>query len=218
MKGYIPGVPSTIDPCIFIDDDGKAYVYAGGGGKGCWGGKLKDDNWLQLETKLASFPEIKGNFHEAPFVFKKDGLYYLTYSDGHKTELGGNQLLYATSKSPLGPWEAKGVYMYPHGEETAHGSIVQFKGKWYQFYHTANYSGAGALRSVCFDEVTFTDDGKINPVHTWDSLRAERCRSLRPTASLSCRLKTIMTAVRTLLGTNVRTTSSLYMATARSAT
>lgn len=184
VQDSIPGMANGIDPSIFVDDDGSAYIYMSGDGQGGWGAKLKDDNWLQLETKLASFPEIKGNFHEAPFVFKKDGLYYLTYSDGHKTELGGNQLLYATSKSPLGPWEAKGVYMYPHGEETAHGSIVQFKGKWYQFYHTANYSGAGALRSVCFDEVTFTDDGKINPVHTWGQPKGGKMPQLKADGKL----------------------------------
>ena len=167
VQDSIPGMPNSIDPCIFIDDDGSAYVYVSGGGKPCWGGKLKDDNWLELEIPMHLMEGVASNFHEAPFVFKKDGRYYLTHSDGHNTELGGNQLLYAVSDSPLGPWTDKGVYMYPHGEETAHGSVVKFKGKWYQFYHTANYSGEGALRSVCFDELTFADNGDINIVHNW---------------------------------------------------
>jgi hypothetical protein len=44
---------------------------------------------------------------------------------------------YSMSNNPLGPFTPCGAYMYPHGEETAHGSIVEYKGRWYSFYHTA---------------------------------------------------------------------------------
>lgn len=180
VQGYIPGVPSTIDPCIFVDDDGTAYVYAGGGGKGCWGGRLKDDNWLELAAPMVPMEGVSRDFHEAPFVFKKDGRYYLTHSDNNPNDLGGNHLVYAVSDSPLGPWKDMGFYMNPHGHETAHGSVVQFKGKWYQFYHTADYSGQGNLRSVCFDELTFTPDGRINTVRTWGTPKGGRLPMLMP--------------------------------------
>ena len=166
ILGYVHGIPSTIDPCLFVDDDGQAYVYTSGAGKGIWGGRLQADDWTRLDGDYTPQAGLQ-NVHEAPFCFKRNGVYYLTYSDGHSTDLGGNQLLYATADNPLGPWTFRGVYMQPHGEDTAHGSIVQFKGQWYQFYHTGNYSGQGALRSVCFDKVEFAPDGSIMPVHTW---------------------------------------------------
>jgi beta-xylosidase len=184
VKGYIDGVPSTIDPCVFVDDDGQPYIYTSGAGKGCWGGKLLKSDWTKLDGAMT--PQTGTvNFHEAPWVFKKDGKYYLTHSDNHSDDLGGNQLVYCISETPLGPWTYMGVYMHPHGEDTAHGSIVKFNNQWYQFYHTANYSGTGALRSVCVDKVSFTDEGKIKMVHNWGTAKD----GVIPEASLSRELK-----------------------------
>lgn len=163
--GKIPNY--CIDPCIFTDDDGKAYIYVSGQNQ-CYAGKLMDDDWTKMDGEVKvqeGLPADKYTFHEAPYVFKKDGLYYLLHSD-HFT-LGGNRMLYATSNSPLGPWEEKGVYFYSHGGDTTHGSVVKYKDKWYQFYHTAYLSGNSALRSAAVDEVTFNADGTINPVHNW---------------------------------------------------
>lgn len=164
-------LPKTIDPCIFVDDDGEAYLYISGDRKGCWAGRLNPDDWTKLVDENA-VPQVDPEgtllptFHEAPFVFKRDGVYFLTYSDGNPMHLGGNKLLYATSDSPLGPWTPQGPYMNPHGEDTTHGSIVWFKGKPYQFYHTGNYSGHGALRSVCFTDVN-VHDGKIDMIKNY---------------------------------------------------
>ena len=172
-KGFVTGkdgqlLPKTIDPCLFVDDDGEAYIYISGDRKGCWAGRLDPDDWTKLvDENVVPQVDPEGTllptFHEAPFVIKKDGVYFLTYSDGNPMNLGGNKLLYATSDSPLGPWTPQGPYMNPHGEDTTHGSIVWFKGKPYQFYHTANYSGNGAVRSVCFTDVN-VHDGKIDMI------------------------------------------------------
>lgn len=166
VRGYIHNIDSVamIDPAVFVDDDGTAYFYYGGGGH-CLGARLKDD-MLDIAEPLRPMEGLH-DFHEAAWVFKRNGTYYLTYSDNHPTNLGGNNLCYATSKSPLGPWKYQGVYMHPHGFDTAHGSVVKYKSKWYQFYHTGNFGNRGNLRSVCFDELTFAPDGKINVVNTW---------------------------------------------------
>lgn len=155
--GYIEGVGgfAMIDPCVFVDDDGQAYFYYGGGGK-CEGGKLKD-NMTELDGPTQKMAGLE-DFHEAAWVFKRNGIYYLTYADGSKPD---NCMRYATSPTPLGPWTHRGIYMDSTGSGTTHGSVVEYKGQWYQFYHNQALSGKGNLRSVCVDKLFFNPDGTI---------------------------------------------------------
>ena len=162
VQGYIEGAPTHIDPCVFVDDDGQAYIYNGGGNH-CFGGKLKA-NMTELDGDMKPMEGLE-DFHEGTWIHKYNGRYYLSYADNNGTD--GNQLRYAVSDSPLGPWTSKGVYLYPTGCDTSHGSIVEYKGKWYAFYHASNYSGVGQLRSVCFDELTYDSNGNILPVRNW---------------------------------------------------
>lgn len=157
---------AMIDPCLFLDDDGQAYIYVGGGAH-CTGGKLKE-NMTELDGAMQPMAGLD-DFHEGTWVFKRKGTYYLTYPDNHvegegKQRRGANRLHYATSNSPLGPWTHKGIYLQPTGCDTSHGSVVEFKGKWYAFYHNQSLSGRGNLRSVCVDELLFNDDGTIKEV------------------------------------------------------
>jgi Beta-xylosidase len=158
IQGYIKGLESLIDPCVFVDDDGKAYIYHGGGGR-CMAGELNDD----MMSIKGSMKQMEGlsDFHEAPWVHKYNGKYYLSHSDNNSN--GGNNMKYAMSDSPLGPWRDMGVYIYPVGSETSHGSIVEFKGQWYAFYH-ASYSGDPWLRSPCVDSLFYNADGTIRIV------------------------------------------------------
>jgi len=158
--GYIKGVGgfAMIDPAVFMDTDGHAYLYYGGGGH-CAGVKLKPDM-----TEIDGQPQpMTGliDFHEATWVFKRNGVYYLTYADNHP---GNNQMQYATSPGPLGPWTARGVYLLSTGCDTTHGSVVEYKGQWYQFYHNKSISGQGNLRSMCVDKLEFNNDGSIRTV------------------------------------------------------
>ncbi|MDR2806119.1 MAG: family 43 glycosylhydrolase [Dysgonamonadaceae bacterium] len=156
----LKGLPESgeIDPCIFVDDDGQAYFYYGGGNR-CFGAKLKD-NGIELDGALQSMTGLY-DFHEATWVFKRNGIYYLTYADNHS---GANQLRYATSAQPLGPWSHKGVYLRSTTSDTSHGSVVEYQGQWWAFYHTADLSGTGLLRSICVDPLDFNDDGTIRTV------------------------------------------------------
>ncbi len=149
---------AMIDPCVFVDDDGQAYMYYGGGAK-CQGGKLKD-NMVELDGPMQDMNGLQ-DFHEATWVFKRKGIYYLTYSDNNH---GANRLHYATSSNPLGPWTYRGIYLDPTGCDTSHGSVVEFKGQWYAFYHNQAISGQGNLRSVCVDKLYFNPDGTIQKV------------------------------------------------------
>lgn len=183
VKGVIDGIPSTIDPCVFVDDDGQPYIYTSGAGKGCWGAKLRKDDWTKLDgvmTPLTGFTD----FHEAPWVHKYKGKYYLSHSDNHAASQGGNRMQYSMSNNPLGPYTPCGAYMYPHGEETAHGSIVEYNGRWYSFYHTANHSGKGALRSVCVDPIEYDQNNKLKMVQNWGTPRSGRAVEVKMSPSV----------------------------------
>jgi arabinoxylan arabinofuranohydrolase len=165
VQGYIEGLgdaKAMIDPCVFVDDDGLAYFYYGGGGR-CVGTRLKS-NMTEIAEPLRTMEGLK-DFHEAAWVHKKDGVYYLSYADNHvENGKGANRLNYATSKSPLGPWTYRGIYLEPTGCDTSHGSIVEYKGKWYAFYHNCALSGRGNLRSICVDRLYYGKDGSIKMV------------------------------------------------------
>jgi hypothetical protein len=157
----LQGLPENgmIDPCVFIDDDGQAYFYYGGGGT-CRGGKLKD-NMTEIDGELQQMRGLL-NFHEGAWVHKKGDYYYLSYP-GNNVNLPGyvagqDQLLYAIATNPLGPWDYKGSYLGPTGCDTSHGSIVEYQGQWYAFYHNAALSGTGLLRSICVDSLFYEND------------------------------------------------------------
>ena len=130
-----------------------------GGGSRCEGGELNED----MVTIKHGMQEMIGleDFHEAAWVFKRAGLYYLTYSDNLD---GNNRMRYATSTKPLGPWTYRGIFIEPTGCSTTHGSVAEFKGQWYMFYHNQDISGEGNLRSVCIDYLNFNEDGTIQTV------------------------------------------------------
>ena len=71
---------------------------------------------------------------------------------------------YSTANSPYGPWKEGGIVLEGTGCDTTHGSITEYKGHWYLFYHNCEISGNGTLRSVCIDEVKFNSDGSIQTV------------------------------------------------------
>jgi hypothetical protein len=150
-----------IDPNVFIDKDGQAYLYWAGGK--IYGAKLKD-NMLQLASEpkvLEALPE-KG-LKEGPFLFERKGIYYLTYPHvADKTE----QLEYAISDNPLGPFKVTGVIMDESPAcWTNHQSLVQFKDQWYLFYHHNDLSpDFDKARSIRADSLFFEEDGRIRKV------------------------------------------------------
>lgn len=153
---------AMIDPCVYVDNDGQAYFYYGGGGR-CVGARLKD-NMTELAEPLRPMEGLK-DFHEATWVHKYNGKYYISYADNHaENGRGANRMHYAMSDSPLGPWEYKGILLEPTGCDTSHGSICEYKGNWYLFYHNQKLSGQGNLRSICVDRLYYNADGTIKLV------------------------------------------------------
>jgi len=170
VQGYIKNIDPMIDPCVFVDTDGQAYFYHGGGGT-CKGGKLKD-NMMDVDGEMKKMIGLQ-DFHEATWVHKYKGLYYLSYSDNYDQDGKHNRMCYATSTNPLGPWTYRGIYMDPTDSYTNHGSIVEFKGKWYSFYHTSELSHEDWLRSVCVDRLYYNADGTIKMVKQTSGIKPE---------------------------------------------
>ncbi|KAK6380842.1 hypothetical protein LTS17_005043 [Exophiala oligosperma] len=97
-------------------------------------------------------------FFEAPWMHKYNGKYYFSYSTGDT-----HFLAYAIGDSPYGPFTYSGRILEPVVGWTTHHSIVQYKGKWYLFYHDCELSeGVNHLRSVRMREIVYDDQGKIS--------------------------------------------------------
>lgn len=96
-------------------------------------------------------------FFEACWMHKYNGKYYLSYSTGD-THL----LVYATGDNPYGPFTYQGVILTPVVGWTTHHSILEYKGKWWLFYHDSTVSGGKThLRSPKIAELKYNPDGTI---------------------------------------------------------
>jgi hypothetical protein len=151
-----------IDPNVFIDKDGQAYLYWSAGN--IYGAKLKD-NMLELASEVKTLGELptKG-LKEGPFLFERNGFYYLTYPH---VENKIERLEYAMGDNPLGPFKVTGVIMdeSPTNCWTNHHSLIQFKDQWYLFYHDRDYSpNFDKARSIRADSLFFNADGTIKKV------------------------------------------------------
>ncbi|WHT16287.1 glycoside hydrolase family 43 protein [Crossiella sp. CA-258035] len=156
----------NIDPTVFTDDDGQAYLYWGS----YWApraAKLKP-NMVELDGPVVT-PQGLTNFWEAPFLFKRNGLYHMVYAandtNGCVSSTSYACQRYATATSPMGPWTHRGVVLGQVSSTTNHAGVVQFKGQWYMVYHNANAPGGGNFRrSVAVDLVHFNADGTMRRV------------------------------------------------------
>ena len=169
-KGEYPC--QAIDPMVFVDDDGSAYFYFGQGK--CMAVKLNDD-MISFDHKAMKQIELPG-FNEGPFVFKRKGIYYMSWSE-YDTRDPRYSVAYATSKSPLGPFKKAEVnpILQQKGEIKAagHHSIVQVPGsdKWVVAYHRfiVPHDG-GSLRETCISPLRFDSEGAILPVDVFESI------------------------------------------------
>ena len=169
---------NDIDPTVFIDDDGQAYLYFGNPNLRYV--KLNED-MLSYDTTIGKKgiesidmnesgfgPKVTENgkvsrqcsYGEGPWFYKRGSLYYMVYAAfGPK---GGNEhLAYSTSKSPTGPWEYQDVIMPSQGYcYTNHPGVVDFMGHSYLFYHDQKLKGGGNYhRSVSVEEFKYNEDG-----------------------------------------------------------
>ncbi|WP_163270271.1 glycoside hydrolase family 43 protein [Dysgonomonas sp. 511] len=146
-----------IDPTVWIDDDGQAYLFWGN--TQCYYARLKD-NMIELDGPV--MPVHLPNFTEAPWIHKRNGWYYLSYAQYFPEKIG-----YSMSRSIHGPWEYKGILNEIAGNSnTNHQAIVEFKGQWYFIYHNGAIptEGGSFRRSVCIDRLYYNDDDTMKRV------------------------------------------------------
>lgn len=170
----IPGV-ITLDAQAFTDDDGKMYMYWGTWGiypdHGCAVGLLNKD--MKSFEKIQLIPNtVAKDFFEAPYMFKRNGIYYFMYSSGH-CEDHSYRVQYAKSKvGPMGPFEYPdhNPILVTNADGTIHGpghhSVLEVDGRYFIVYHRHNnpHSGGGFHRQIAVDELFFTADGDIKNV------------------------------------------------------
>lgn len=175
-----------IDPTPFIDKDGQAYLFWGN--PGLYYVKLNEDmisysgEVKQIPNTIESFGKREGEkndmrpttYEEGPWLYKRNGLYYLFFAGGPISEHIG----YSTSKTITGPWKYQGVVMPTQGGSfTNHPGVIDFKGQPYFFYHNAALPGGGGFtRSVCVEELKFNKDGSILQINMTEGVK----KSLSP--------------------------------------
>ena len=102
-------------------------------------------------------------FFEASWMHKYNGTYYFSYSTGDT-----HFIMYATGTSPYGPFTVRGKVLEPVLGWTNHHSILEFKGKWYLFYHDSQLSGGQThLRNVKVTELKYRPDGSIETIDAY---------------------------------------------------
>jgi len=186
VKGWF-----KIDPSVFIDDDGQAYLFYGN--NALWYAKLTNamtsitGGEKEVNTKDESaFGPYKGynddgtpktNFEEASWIYKRDGKYYLEYAAGGVPE----HWAYSTADNIAGPWKYQGKVMgEAENSFTIHGGSVEYKGHHYMFYHNGKLpNGGGYKRSTCVEEFTRNDDGSL-PFISFTDKGVEPLQTLNP--------------------------------------
>lgn len=99
-------------------------------------------------------------YFEDPWMHKYNGKYYFSYSTGTT-----HYIVYATSDTPYGPFTYQGRILEPVLGWTTHHSIMQFKDKWYLFYHDCELSGGiNHRRNVKYVELQYNEDGSIQTI------------------------------------------------------
>jgi len=166
-------VDGEIDPTVFVDDNGQAYLY--------WGNP--NLNYVRLNADMisysgsptriplttAGFGTRNGNpsrptlYEEGPWVFKRNGIYYNVFA----AECCSEFIAYSTATSPTGPWTFRGTVMPRQGGSfTNHAAVIDFNGGSYFFYHNGSLPGGGGFtRSVAVEKFTYGPGGTIPTIN-----------------------------------------------------
>jgi hypothetical protein len=180
-----PNKIQNIDPTVWIDNDGRVYLYWGTFGR-LRGIELEKD-MVTPKGKEITVDTLTG-FFEAAWLFRRKDTYYMVYADNKAGPTSpctpANYhacIAYGIAPSPLGPWTYQGVILDPVSSTTSHPGVIEFKKKWYIIYHTADAKGGGHFRrSVSIDTVQWDDS--VSPARM---LKVKQTHEPRPPAEPS---------------------------------
>lgn len=168
-----------IDPTVFIDEDGQAYMYWGN--PNCYYVKLNED-MISYSGDIVKLKETPEHYQEGPWFYKRNGHYYLAFASTCCPEGIG----YAMSDSPTGPWKTKGYIMRPTERTRGnHPGIMDYKGKSYVFGLNYDLLKLGTnthyeRRSVSVAEMHYNEDGTIQEVPYWADTKLEQIGTFNP--------------------------------------
>lgn len=185
-----------IDPSVFIDDDGRVYIYCGF--ERSFSAEINPENMYEVTnasehfipceiTSGGGFDAKEKLFYEGASMRKIGDKYYMIYSPKQ-----GSRLAYATSDSPKGPFTYRGYIVdngvdYPGGNN--HGSIACINGQWYIFYHRMT-NGTIMSRRGCVEKIEIMPDGSIPAVEMTSLGFSESLSPYKITsADIACVLK-----------------------------
>jgi arabinoxylan arabinofuranohydrolase len=173
------GTTDDIDPTVFIDTDGQAYLYWGN--PNCYYVKLNPD-MTSYSGSIVQIPKVQ-TYQEGPWFYRRGASYYLAFASTCCPEGIG----YAMSSSPTGPWTYKGSIMDGNSQSSGnHPGIIDYKGKSYVFGVNYNVQlqrenqRIGERRSICVEEMTYAADGTIPKLPFWSKTGPDQIESLDP--------------------------------------
>jgi hypothetical protein len=168
-----------IDPTVWIDDDGQAYLYWGN--PNLWYVKLNPD-MVSYSGSIMKVESKPADYQEGPWFYKRNGHYYMAYASTCCPEGIG----YAMSPAATGPWVHQGKIMDPNQGSTGnHPGIIDYKGGSYLFGF--NYRLNFAMtpihherRAITVEKFSYNADGTIPNLPWWNDTGAEQLESINP--------------------------------------
>jgi hypothetical protein len=158
------------DHDVFVDDDGTAYVaytdWRSGGAITVE--KLNED----YTSGTGQCVKVTPGATEAPALMKRNGKYYLLYSDPNCGYCGGTGTSYRTASSLLGPW-SEGIKISTNscGGQPSFVSTIKLNGETIFLYGSDLWNNGAkneALANFYWAPLTFAADGSINPIPCQD--------------------------------------------------
>jgi hypothetical protein len=170
-KGQLSGTSDYIDPQFFTDTNTIYFTFGQSGQMGV--ARLAFDSTTFLasidntDARMTNGTTYKykllsglTNALEGSCMFRKDSLYYITYSN---SACENYNVQYAVAHSPVGPFtyinerivtkdSANGI-LGPGGN-----SIVHYGNNWYICYHRQHFQYVDVKRQTCLDQITFKGD------------------------------------------------------------
>jgi beta-xylosidase len=172
MKRLGIKIGQTIDPSIYIEEDGTPYLLFGNAEGAIV--QLGDDMVSVMEDTMANIDGLH-DFREAVTVLKRGGLYHFTWScDDTGSE--NYHVNYGTSESLYGPVTFHYTILEKNKDKdmlgTAHHSIMREPGRdqyWIAYHRfvtplTRFTEGKGFHRETCLGELFFGEDGLMKRV------------------------------------------------------